>query len=163
MNKQTQKTMFSSESNEWGTPQMFFDKLNRMYGPFTLDAAASDDNYKVERYYTKADNALSKNWSGNKVFLNSPYGRELKKWVKKAYEEGQKNHTMVVMLIPARTDTRYWHDYVMKADEILFVRGRLKFTKSVQTDKLDPAPFPSAVVVFRKTNFIAPRITVIER
>ena len=72
MNKQTQKTMFSSESNEWGTPQMFFDKLNRMYGPFTLDAAASDDNYKVERYYTKADNALSKNWSGNKVFLDSP-------------------------------------------------------------------------------------------
>jgi site-specific DNA-methyltransferase (adenine-specific) len=92
------------------------------------------------------------------VFLNPPYGRNLKDWVRKGYEEGQKDNTMVVMLIPARTDTQYWHDYVMKADEIRFVRGRIKFG-----DGTNSAPFPSAVVVFRKTAFDGPRITGMER
>lgn len=158
MDKNTREVMFSSKSNEWATPQSFFDKLGKIYGPFTLDAAASRDNYKVSNYFSKEDDALSKDWSGNAVFLNPPYGRALKDWVKKAYEEGQKKDTTVVMLIPARTDTKYWHDYVMKADEIRFVRGRLKFG-----DEKNSAPFPSAVVVFRKTAFEAPRITSMER
>ena len=146
MDKNTTQVMFSSKSNEWATPQDFFDKLNSMYGPFTLDAAASLDNYKVGKYYTESDDSLSKDWGNNTVFLNPPYGRKLKDWVKKAYEEGRANSTTVVALIPARTDTKYWHDYVMKADEILFVRGRLKFG-----DETNSAPFPSAVVVFRQT------------
>ena len=127
MDKNTREIMFSSKSNEWATPQSIFDKLNSIYGPFTLDAAASGDNYKVAKYYTEADDSLSQDWSGHRVFLNPPYGRGLKDWVKKSYEEGLKENTMVVMLIPARTDTAYWHEYVMKADEIRFVRGRIKF------------------------------------
>lgn len=158
MDKNTLETMFSSKSNEWATPQSFFDKLNDIYGPFTLDAAASDDNYKVANYYTQADDSLSQNWEGNRVFLNPPYGRALKDWVRKGYEEGQKDNTTVVMLIPARTDTKYWHEWVMKADEIRFVRGRIKFG-----DGSNSAPFPSAVVVFRKTAFDGPRITGMER
>ena len=158
MDKNTQKVMFSSASNEWATPQAFFDKLNDIFGPFTLDAAASDENYKVATYYTQSDDSLSQDWSGNRVFLNPPYGRALKDWVQKAYEEGQKDDTVVVMLIPARTDTRYWHDYVMKADEIRFVRGRIKFG-----DGNNSAPCTSAVVVFRQSSFNGPRITGMER
>lgn len=158
MDKSTTKLMFSSKSNDWATPQSFFDKLDGIFGPFTLDAAASPDNYKVTNHYTEADNALSQDWSGNRVFLNPPYGRNLKDWVKKGYEEGQKDNTTVVMLIPARTDTKYWHDYVMKADEIRFVRGRIKFG-----DETNSAPFPSAVVVFRQSSFNGPRITGMER
>lgn len=158
MDNNTKKVMFSSASNEWATPQHFFDKLNRLYGPFTLDAAASADNYKVSNHYTLDDNALDQDWSNNTVFLNPPYGRGIKDWVRKAHLESQKDNTTIVMLIPARTDTAYWHDYVMKADQILFVRGRLKFG-----DETNSAPFPSAVVVFRKSQFNAPRISVMER
>ena len=158
VDKNTTNLMFSSKSNDWATPQSFFDKLNNIFGPFTLDAAASPVNYKVASHYTEADDALSQDWSENTVFLNPPYGRNLKDWVKKAYEEGQKDDTTVVMLIPARTDTKYWHDYVMKADEIRFVRGRIKFG-----DETNSAPFPSAVVVFRQTSFNGPRITGMER
>tara|TARA_R100000008_G_scaffold50989_1_gene30579 strand:- start:2090 stop:2569 length:480 start_codon:yes stop_codon:yes gene_type:complete len=158
VDKTTREVMFSSKSNEWATPQSFFNKLNEMYGPFTLDAAASDANYKVDKYLTADDDALSADWSGNTVFLNPPYGRGLKEWIRKSYQEGQKQDTTVVMLIPARTDTKYWHDYVMKADEIRFVRGRIKFG-----DETNSAPFPSAVVVFRRTNFNGPRITGMER
>jgi site-specific DNA-methyltransferase (adenine-specific) len=158
MDKSTQKLMFSSKSNDWATPQSFFDKLDGIFGPFTLDAAASSDNYKVSKHYTESDDSLSQDWSGNRVFLNPPYGRNLKDWVKKAYEEGQKDNTTVVMLIPARTDTKYWHDYVMKADEIRFVRGRIKFG-----DETNSAPFPSAVIVFRQSAYQAPRITGMEK
>ena len=158
MNNTTTKLMFSSKSNDWATPQHFFDKLDRMYGPFTLAAAASEDNYKVKNHFTMSDNALDKDWSGNTVFVNPPYGRALKNWIRKAYEEGQKENTTVVMLIPSRTDTAYWHDYVMKSDEISFVKGRIKFG-----DESNSAPFPSAVVVFRKTHHSGPRIGVIER
>ena len=92
------------------------------------------------------------------MFVNPPYGRGIGQWVKKAYEEGCKENTTVVMLIPSRTDTKYWHDYVMKADEIRFVRGRIKFG-----DETNSAPFPSAVVVFRQSSFNGPRITGMER
>mgnify|MGYP003153967427 CR=1 FL=1 len=145
MDKKTQKTMFSSKTSDWGTPEDFFRKLNNRFGPFTLDAAANDSNYKVENYITEADDAFSQDWSGNTVFLNPPYGRGLKNWICKAYEEGRKDNTVVVMLIPARTDTNYWHNYVMKAQEIYFVHGRLKFG-----DSSNSTPFPSAVIVFYK-------------
>jgi site-specific DNA-methyltransferase (adenine-specific) len=143
MNKQTQQTMFSSKSKEWGTPQHFFDKLNKQFGPFTLDPCANTSNYKVATYYTENDNGLTQDWRGHTVFVNPPYGRGIKDWIEKAYKESLAPGTKVVMLIPARTDTRYWHDYVMKANNIYFVKGRLKFGNGENS-----APFPSAVIVF---------------
>lgn len=135
--------MFSSKTDEWSTPQEFFDKLNAEFG-FTLDPCATPENAKCEKYYTKEDDGLKQDWSGETVFCNPPYGRVIKDWVKKCYEESRKENTTVVMLIPARTDTSYFHDYIYnKAKEIRFIRGRLKFGNAKNS-----APFPSIVVVF---------------
>ena len=153
MNEATQNTMFSSKSNDWGTPQNFYDKLNNSFGPFTLDPCSDGQNNKTDNYFTKEQNGLSQDWSGNKVFMNPPYGRAIKDWLKKAYEEGQKPNTTVVCLIPARTDTKYWHDYVMNAQAVYFVKGRLKFG-----DSNNSAPFPSAVIVF--TSALSPFGTI---
>ena len=143
MNKATQLTMFSSKTGEWATPQDFFDKLSWRFGPFDLDPCASCANAKTANFFTETEDGLSKDWGGFVAFVNPPYGRGIDKWIQKAYKESRKENTTVVMLIPARTDTRYWHDYVMKADEVHFVKGRLKFG-----DSENSAPFPSAVVVF---------------
>ena len=143
MNNKTTELMFASGKLSWSTPQGFYDKLNEELGPFTLDACASKENTKCEKYYSLKDNSLKQDWSGNTVFCNPPYGRRIQYWIKKGYEESLKNNTKVVMLIPSRTDTKYWHNYVMKAQEIRFVKGRLKFG-----DSSNSAPFPSAVVVF---------------
>ncbi len=143
MDKQTQVIMFSSKTGEWATPQDFFDKLNWRFGPFDLDPCASPNNTKCVNFYTETEDGLSKSWEGHTVFVNPPYGRGIDKWIKKGYEEARKENTRVTMLIPSRTDTKYWHNYVMKADEVYFVRGRLKFG-----DSENSAPFPSAVVVF---------------
>ena len=147
MNESTQKAMFSSKTGNWATPQEFFDKLNWRFGPFDLDPCASPHNTTCANFFTKAENGLAKDWSESTVFVNPPYGRGIEKWIKKGYEEAQKENTRVVMLIPARTDTKYWHDYVMKASEVYFVKGRLKFG-----DSKNSAPFPSAVVVFDGQN-----------
>ena len=145
MDNQTQQVMFSSKSNDWETPQHFYDKLNKEFGPFTLDPCASEETTKVsENYFTPSDNGLFQDWGGQTVFMNPPYGRSISNWIKKAHEESQRPNTKVICLIPARTDTRYWHEYCMKADEIYLVKGRLKFGNSSNA-----APFPSAVVVFR--------------
>jgi phage N-6-adenine-methyltransferase len=130
--------MFSSKSDDWETPQDFFDALNREFC-FTLDVCADERNHKVERYYAIADDALTREWRGV-CWMNPPYGREIGKWVKKAYE----SQCTVVCLLPSRTDTAWWHDYVMKSSEIRYIRGRLKFGGSKNS-----APFPSAVVIFR--------------
>ncbi len=143
MDKNTVKVMFSSESNEWATPQEFFDKLNWRFGPFDLDPCATPQNTKCLNFYTEAEDGLSKDWGGHTVFVNPPYGRGIAEWVKKGFDESRKTGTKVVMLIPSRTDTKYWQDYVMKAQEVYFVRGRLKFGESTNS-----APFPSAVIVF---------------
>jgi len=142
MNKTTQKTLFSSKTGEWATPQEFFNKLDWRFGKFTLDPCATNDNHKTKKYYTLEDNGLAQDWEGETVFVNPPY-RNLSEWVEKGYRESQKDDTKVVMLIPARTDTKYWHKYVMRASEIHFIKGRLKFG-----DSKNSAPFPSAVVVF---------------
>ena len=157
MNKQTQQTMFSSKSTGWSTPQDFFDHLDQQFGPFTLDPCATEQNYKVKNYLTEKDNGLEQSWEGHTVFMNPPYGREIKHWIKKAYEEGQKDNTTVVALLPARTDTKYWHEYVMKADCVFFLKGRLKFGGCDNS-----APFPSAIVVFRKTFHDFPRVSTME-
>ena len=132
---------FSSERDNWETPQDFFDKLNEEFG-FTLDVCAEDDTAKCEKYYTKKDDAFTKEWKGG-CWMNPPYGRGIGVWLKKAYETSQ-NESTVVCLIPSRTDTKWWHDYVMQAAEIRFVKGRLKFDGHKNS-----APFPSAVVVFK--------------
>lgn len=135
--------MFSSTTNEWETPQEFFDKLNEEFN-FTLDPCATPQNAKCKKFYTIKEDGLKQNWQGETVFCNPPYGRAIKDWVRKCYEESKKPNTIVVMLIPARTDTTYFHDYIYKkARDIRFVKGRLKFGNSKNS-----APFPSMVVVF---------------
>ena len=131
---------FSSETDEWPTPQDFFDKLNAEFN-FELDVCATPENAKCDRYFTKRENGLLQKWEGV-CWMNPPYGREIGQWVKKAYESALDGAT-VVCLLPARTDTAWWHDYCMKG-EIRFVRGRLKFGNATEN-----APFPSAVVIFR--------------
>ena len=147
MNTSTQVVMFSSQKGEWETPQDFFDKLNWRFGPFDLDPCADSNNTKCVNFFTEAEDGLLKNWEGFTAFVNPPYGRGIDKWIKKGYEESRKEGTKVVMLIPARTDTKYWHQYIMKADEVYFIKGRLKFS-----DSDNSAPFPSAVVVFEGNN-----------
>lgn len=141
--------LFSSASEEWGTPQDLFDELNYVYN-FTLDPSASDYNHKCEKYFTKDDDGLSKSWSGETVFCNPPYGRHIGDWVKKAYDESLKG-TKIVMLIPARTDTRWFHDYIYRKDNVRveFIRGRLKFVDCLNREKkANSATFPSMLVFF---------------
>lgn len=134
------RALFSSASAEWETPREFFEELNREFR-FDLDVCARPENAKCERYFSPEVDGLRQDWAGV-CYMNPPYGKEIAKWVKKAYEEAQKGAT-VVCLLPARTDTSWWHEYVMKAREIRFVRGRLRFGGAK-----NGAPFPSAVVVF---------------
>ena len=138
--------MYSSETPEWGTPQDLFDKLNDEFH-FDLDIAASDSNHKCERYYTKETDGLAHRdeWSG-RVWCNPPYGRVIGDWVK-ACAEYSKKFNLAVMLLPARTDTKWFHDYIYSNPdaEIRFLKGRLHFN-----DSKNSAPFPSMVVVFRK-------------
>lgn len=133
--------MFSSETDLWATPQAFFDKYNEVYN-FTLDVCALESNAKCKVYFTPEVDGLKQKWEGV-VWMNPPYGREIKHWVKKAYESSLQGAT-VVCLLPARTDTMWFHEYCMKGD-IEFIRGRLKFG-----DAKNSAPFPSMVVVFGK-------------
>lgn len=136
------KVHFSSQSNEWATPQDFYNKLNKEFN-FNLDPCATKENAKCEKFFTEKDNGLLKSWGGYIVFCNPPYGRGLKKWVQKASEESKQLNTKVVMLIPARTDTSYFHDYIYGKAKIRFIRGRLKFG-----DSKNSAPFPSMIVIF---------------
>lgn len=142
------EALLSSKNMEWCTPQDFFDRLNAEFH-FTLDAAATCRNAKCPEYYTKETDGLNKPWNlagGGTVFCNPPYGREIGKWVRKAYEESRSG-TTVVLLIPARTDTAYFHDYIYGRAEIRFIRGRLKFTDEAG-NVYAPAPFPSMVVIY---------------
>ena len=134
------KGLFTSQTDNWETPQALFDKLNDEFH-FDLDVCASLDNAKCKKFYTKEQDGLQQNWTGV-CWMNPPYGKEIGKWLKKAYESSI-NGATVVCLIPSRTDTAWWHDYVMKGT-IRFIRGRLKFGNSKNS-----APFPSAIVVFR--------------
>ena len=139
---------FSSTSGDWDTPQTFFDKLDKQF-EFTLDPCATAASAKCDKYFTEEDDGLAQDWRGHTVFVNPPYGRGIGEWLKKGYEESKKHNTVVVMLIPSRTDTKWWHDYAMKAKEIHLVRGRLKFGGSDNA-----APFPSAVVVFHSNTML---------
>lgn len=135
--------LFSSKTNEWATPLALFQELDKEFG-FTLDPCATPQNAKCEKFYTIEDDGLTRDWGGYRVFCNPPYGREIGRWVEKCYREAQRG-ALVVALIPARTDTRYFHEFIWKkAKEIRFLRGRLHFNESKQA-----APFPSMIVIWK--------------
>jgi phage N-6-adenine-methyltransferase len=142
-----QSVHFLSQHLDWRTPRVLFDALHEEFR-FTIDVCASDENALLDRYWTERDEALLRSWRGERVWMNPPYGRQLSRWMEKAWSEADAE--VVVGLVPARTDTAWWHDYAMLADEIRFLRGRLEFSGHV---KMNPAshnaPFPSAVVVWR--------------
>jgi site-specific DNA-methyltransferase (adenine-specific) len=141
--RKRQPVLFSSRSCEWATPVDLFAELDAEHGPFTLDVSATPANAKCPRFYTRAEDGLRQPWTG-KVWCNPPYGRELGRWVKKALESVRSGSALVVVcLLPARVDTRWWHEVAALA-EVRFLRGRLRFGGAASG-----APFPSAVVVFR--------------
>lgn len=149
--------LFTSETDMWATPQAFFNELDNEF-QFETDVCAVAENAKCKNFYSPADDSLTKNWEGM-CYMNPPYGREIGDWVAKAHETAKSGAGSVVCLVPARTDTAWWHDHVMEATEIRLVRGRLKFN-----DKAGSAPFPSAVVVFRSGEVGGvPRLSVMER
>lgn len=135
------KALFSSKTDLWETPQQFFDELNEEFC-FDLDVCALPHNAKCERYFTPDMDGLKQEWRGV-CWCNPPYGRGIGKWMQKAYE----SNTTVVCLVPARTDVKWFHDWVLGKAEIRFVRGRLRFGNSKEN-----APFPSIVVVYRPRN-----------
>ena len=147
------------DSDAWFTPGEFIERVRRCMGSIDLDpfsCAEANVTIRARVFFSKEDSAIGRPWCTHgkvTVFINPPYGREIKKWIKKAYEEGLKPNTTVVCLIPSRTDTSWWWDYVTKG-EIIFVRGRIKFiNKTLPSykegeDNRSPAPFPSAIVIF---------------
>lgn len=132
--------MFSSDDMTYETPQYLFNKLNKEFH-FTVDVCALPKTAKCEEYYTPEIDGLKQEWKGV-CWMNPPYGRQIGIWLKKAYEESLKG-AKIICLIPSRTDTKYWHEYCMKASEIRFIKGRLKFGEATNS-----APFPSAIVIF---------------
>ena len=132
--------VFTSAKDDWVTPDRLFMELNRAY-QFTVDAAATADNAKLPRFWTREDSALDKDWAGERVWCNPPYGREQVAFVEKGAE---RRAELSVFLLPARTDTAVWHDFIFPSAEVIFIRNRVYFSGK------DRAPFPSALVVFHK-------------
>ena len=139
------KVLWSSASDEWSTPQAVFDGLDKEFH-FDLDPCATDQNHKCPSYFTKEQDGLQQSWAGHSVFVNPPYGN-VKAWVEKSYLSSLESSTLVVLLVPARTDTKWFHEYVTRSRDVRFIRGRLKFGGS---NKNNSAPFPSMIVVFGK-------------
>ncbi len=133
--------LFSSNTPEWATPQFLYDALHAEFG-FDLDVCANSGNAKCKRFFGPQEDGLKQDWGDHTCWMNPPYGREIAAWMKKAYEAA-KGGALVVCLVPSRTDTRWWHKYAQRG-EVRFMHGRLKFG-----DGTKPAPFPSAVVIFR--------------
>ena len=132
---------YSSSTPEWATPSDFFARLDKEFN-FEVDVCATPENAKCPVFYTKEMDGLSIKWTGV-CWMNPPYGREIGRWIEKAYVSSLSGAT-VVCLIPARTDTKYFHDYCLPFGELRFIKGRLKFG-----GHKDPAPFPNVVVIFR--------------
>ena len=138
-------SLYSSKYHKWETPPDIFNELDSEFR-FTLDPCCIPETAKCDKYYTPKEDGLSKDWAGETVFCNPPYGRVIGDWVKKCHDEAKKSNTKVVMLIPSRTDTSYFHDYIYGIAEIRFLRGRIKFLKDGK--EINSAPFPSMVVVY---------------
>lgn len=137
------QTLYSSKSEEWATPQYLFDELDKEFH-FTLDPCCTHENAKCEKHFTVVEDGLKQDWTGETVFCNPPYGRKLPRWIEKCAKSAG-DGTTVVMLIPARTDTKAFHEYIYGKAEIRFIKGRLAFG-----DSKTSAPFPSMVVIFRR-------------
>ena len=142
------KDKFKSKGNELGTPHEFFERLDDEFH-FTLDPCASPSNHKCENYFTEEVNGLEQDWSNDVVWMNPPFGNNLKDWVKKAYNEAQ-NGAVVVSLIPVRSNTNWWHSYCMKAKEIRLIRGRIKFIANNGEPYSHGLPYPLALVIFQQ-------------
>jgi len=136
------KILFSSNKHDWTTPKDFFEKLNREFN-FTLDPCCYAETALCKKYYTEKEDGLIQDWQGETVFCNPPYGKEIEKWVEKCYMESLKPNTTVVLLIPNRSDTIWYHEYIHGKAKVEPVKGRLKFGNSKNS-----APFPSIWVVF---------------
>lgn len=134
---------------DWPTPRDYFAALHAEFA-FTVDACASPENACLSRFWTEGDEGLMQPWQGERVYMNPPYGRQLPRWIEKAWNE-QGHADLIVALIPARTDTHYWHRYIFGHAEIRFLRGRLTFEGAVNV-----APFPVAVVIWRHPFYISP-------
>ena len=155
------KVHFKSESDRWQTPQEFWEMLDREFH-FDIDVAADAWTARLDEYYSPDNDGLLHEWRGS-CWMNPPYGRTIGSWIRKAYES--RGTATTVALIPARTDTLWWHHYVMRSNEIRLVRGRLAFLDA-DGYKRHPAPFPSAVVIWkqtRKTRTRSPVLTTMER
>lgn len=139
------EVLHSSSYMEWETPKEFFNELNKEFN-FTLDFCASKENTKCKRFYSIEDNALKQNPKGERIFCNPPYGKAIKDFVKKCYELSKDN--LIVMLIPARTDTLYFHNYIYKKAKLRFIKGRIKFIGNQKGS--GSAPFPSMLVIFEE-------------
>lgn len=123
----------------WATPQDLFDELNNRH-KFNLDPCATKENAKCKKFFTKKEDGLKQSWKNKRVFMNPPYGRGIGSWIKKASEGGAE---IVVCLLPARTDTKWFHNYIYNKSKIEFIKGRLKFGGHQNS-----APFPSMIVIF---------------
>lgn len=139
----TMQVMTSSQLMTWATPKEWYDYLNLEFG-FTLDPCCVSETAKCDLFFTPEDDGLRQSWADQRVFMNPPYGREIGKWMQKAYTEARDHGALVVCLVPARVDTQWWHDYAVKAHDIRFPVGRIKFDGASSS-----APFPSAIVVYR--------------
>lgn len=137
---------YMSDRMDWEPPTDLFASLDNEFH-FTLDAASSETNHKCQKYYTLEDSAFDHEWGGETVFCNPPYGRAIADWDRKYSMEASRKNTLVVMLLPARTDTRWFQDYILDRAEVRFLKGRLKFETDGVPD--GPAPFPSMIVVMR--------------
>ena len=133
---------FSSATDLWETPWLLFRRLDAEFH-FTLDVCAVPENAKCQCHYSPEQDGLSRPWRGV-CWCNPPYGRRIYRWIEKAYEHAAKGEATTVCLIPARTDTSWWHSYVMAASEVWLIAGRVRFGRAKSG-----APFPSAIVVFR--------------
>jgi phage N-6-adenine-methyltransferase len=144
------KTHYSQKHYDWETPPEVFDPLDREFG-FTMDVCATQDNAKCPMFHSPAQDGLRMPWYGV-CWMNPPYGRAISAWIRKAYESSLAGAT-VVCLVPARTDTAWWHDYAVKG-EVRFLRGRVKFKHPTMNGKRTNAPFPCAIVIFRTKSII---------
>src|SRR3972149_6094294 len=134
--------LFTSNRQDWATPWDLFLKLHSEFY-FTLDVCATKENAKCGKYYTPSIYGLEQSWQGERCWINPPYGREIRAWTKKAFEESAHKKGFVVGLLPARTDTFWFHEYVYGCAQIRFLKGRVKFEGAVHS-----APFPSMVVIW---------------
>lgn len=137
------RVLTSSNDMTWETPPEVFAGLNCEFR-FTLDPCCVAETAKCKQFFTPEDDGLAQSWSGERVFMNPPYGRDIGKWMEKAFHESRDNDALVVCLVPSRTDTEWWHRYATRAADIRYYKGRVTFVGAES-----PAPFPVAVVVFR--------------